>query len=81
MNFVEAYELKSSCLSELLIYSQNQKACGLAAVSLQIQTKYLIRDPLTPSQLCVLYSEAETPSERWAKETYELYKDSNRMIR
>ena len=37
MNLVEAYELNSSCLSDLLIYSQNQKALGLAAVSLQIQ--------------------------------------------
>jgi len=38
MNLIEAYELNRSCLSDLLIYSQNQKAFGLAGVSLQIQT-------------------------------------------
>ena len=38
IDLVEAYELKNSCLSDLLSYSQNQTAFGLAAVSLQIQT-------------------------------------------
>jgi hypothetical protein len=68
MNLLQAYELKSSCLSDLLIYSQNQTAFGLAPVSLQIQT-----DLLTVSQLCAHYGEAETHVPRGGLRKYMKY--------
>ena len=72
MNLVEACELKLSCLSDLLIYSQNQTVWQQFRYKYRL-SKHAIRDLLTLSQLYVLYGEAEAHVPRGGLRKYMKY--------